>query len=323
MFNWRELLEQINWDRRAIIILAMVCAGLTFLGFVAVRAFLGAGKSAQGPSVSDEEGYWLRQRLLAGIGKPKGWLTRLDEAFERLVLNTGLGLSVTQALAWLSLGALVLATGMFLVRSELWIVVLGFILGWLATFVAFLFYRSRYRWKIQEQLPDIIYSLARSTRAGLSLEKAIELIGQQPKLVLAAEFNRCKAEMELGLPVVVALQNLARRLGLFDFRALVSLIAIYQTTGGNLPTMLERFAVSTRERNQFRGYVKSATALGRLTAMGIGLVTPFILLIYAIYQPDYTIGFFQSAQGWALVALATGMELLGAIWLYRLLKIEY
>jgi Flp pilus assembly protein TadB len=253
----------------------------------------------------------------------EGPVEKLDGAFENLVINTGLDLQLEQATAWIALVAVISATVFFVLRSEWWSAALGGVLGVVGVFGVFLVQRARNRWAVQEQLPDVIFMLARSARAGLSLEKSIDLIGRQRKLAIAAEFRRCHAQIELGLSVIAALQRTARRIDLLDFSALTSLIALYQTTGGNLPSLLERLAIGTREHNQFRSYVRSATALGRISAISIAAATPLFLLGYAFWQPEFGTSFFQSQQGWMLTCMCLGVELIGGVWLYRLLKIEY
>jgi tight adherence protein B len=86
--------------------------------------------------------------------------------------------------------------------------------------------------------------------------------------------------------------------------------------------LLDRLADGARDRNHFQSFVRSATALGRLSALAIALVTPGILLAHLFFQPEFVQHFLQSRAGWTIVAIALGLELLGALWLYRLLKIE-
>ncbi|MCI0356244.1 MAG: hypothetical protein L0099_14570, partial [Acidobacteria bacterium] len=123
--------------------------------------------------------------------------------------------------------------------------------------------------------------------------------------------------------VTSALEITANRLRLMDFNALVSTVSIYQKTGGNLPMLLDRLAQSTRDRNQFRGYFRSATAMGRICAIFLGAAVPLLLLGYALLQPDYVQPFFSSTAGLMALAVAIGLQIIGILWLYRLLKIDY
>ena len=268
-------------------------------------------------SLDEEE-----QSLFVPEKAKTGPLERVDGAFENLVQHTGLEIGADQASAWILFAAVCLAAAAFIARPEWWMALLGFVVGGGIIFSVYLVYRWRYRWKIQDQLPDVFYMLARSTRAGLSVEQAIHMVGEQGKIAVAEVFRRCSAQIELGLAVPVALERAARRLQLIDFNALVSLVGLYRKTGGNLPLLLERLAASTRDHNQFRGHLRSVTALGRISSGCIALATPLILVTYAIYQPEYTEAFFQSRPGWTTVGIALGLELVGVVWLHRILKVE-
>ena len=111
--------------------------------------------------------------------KPERWSGRMDTAFDRMVLRTGLELEPSQALALIALIGVGLAAVLFLWRGELWLSILGLILGGGGALAVFLVLQNRYRRQLSEQLPDAFYLLARSLRAGLSLEQAIALTGEQ------------------------------------------------------------------------------------------------------------------------------------------------
>ena len=115
---------------------------------------------------------------------------------------------------------------------------------------------------------------------------------------------------------------MAARLQLLDVNALVSAVALHETTGGNLPLVLDRLASSARDRNHFHGYVRSATALGRLSAFAIALMTPGVLLVYCFFQPNYAQTMLRTSTGLTMVGIAIGLEIVGGIWLYRLQKID-
>jgi tight adherence protein B len=171
-------------------------------------------------------------------------------------------------------------------------------------------------------LPDALYMLARSCRAGQNLEQALDLVGREGGAAIGPEFRRCASQIRLGLPIVTALQNMAARVRLLDMNALVSAVALHETTGGNLPLLLDRLASSARDRNHFYGFVRSATALGRLSAFAIALITPAVLVIYCFFQPNYAQTMLNSRTGLTMIGIALALEIVGGIWLYRLQKIE-
>ena len=95
---------------------------------------------------------------------PKGWFTRMDRGFEGMIGRTGMVVEPDQALGFIALVAVGLAAILFLWRGELWLSILGLILGGGGTLVAFLVMQSRFRRQMSEQLPDAFYLLARSLR---------------------------------------------------------------------------------------------------------------------------------------------------------------
>jgi tight adherence protein B len=248
---------------------------------------------------------------------------RMDRGFDSMIRRTGLEAEPSQALAFIALMAVGLAGLLFLWRGELWLTILGLVVGGGGTLAVYFVMQNRYRRRLSEQLPDAFYLLARSLRAGLSLEQAIALTGEQGARPLAEEFRRCAAQLRLGLAIPAALQLVARRLRLLDFNVFVTTVSLHYTMGGNLAMLLDRLAAGTRDRNHFRGYFRTATALGRVTAIFIGIMTPLLLLGYAIFQPDHVRAFFESPQGWTAIGVAAVLQVIGVIWLYRLLRVEY
>jgi tight adherence protein B len=253
----------------------------------------------------------------------EGWNDKLDQGFERMVEYTGTGLTAEQALGLISMAGVVLGGAFYLWRDQLWLGLLGFLIGAGVPFTVFWLLRARYRRQLQEQLPDAFYLLARSLRAGLSLEQSLALSAEQGVKPLANEFRRCVGQVRLGLALPIALQMMADRIHLMDFNAFVSAVAFHRISGGNLALILDRLAAGTRDRNQFRGHLSAATAQGRITAIFLGLFGPIVLLVYALAQPAHVQAFFQSPTGWLAVAVALVLELIGTVWLYRLLRIEY
>lgn len=252
-----------------------------------------------------------------------GAMRRMDSAFDDMIARTGLEWSSADALGVMCMAGVALAGLLFYFRPELWAVVLGLLAGMGLVLFVFLILQRRYRLKLQEQMPDAFYLLARSLRAGMSLEQALSVSAEQGARPLADQFRRAVRQIELGLPVEVALENMGRRIRLIDFNAFVSTVSLYRTTGGNLPLLLDRLAQQSRDRAQFRGYLRAATAMGRVTAIFLACVVPALLLGYAIFQPEHVHNFFASTTGWTMVALALGLQLIGFFWLYRLLKIDY
>jgi Flp pilus assembly protein TadB len=115
--------------------------------------------------------------------KPSGWSERMDLAFQAMILRTGLPLTSGQAIGAMMLTGAVLGAALVLWREDYYLLGVGLLAGILLPFLYFLFMQARWRQRLQEQLPDAFFLLARSMRAGLSLEQAITLVGDQGREV--------------------------------------------------------------------------------------------------------------------------------------------
>jgi tight adherence protein B len=247
----------------------------------------------------------------------------VDHRFDGFIKQTGLNWTAGQALGLMSLLSVVLAGGLFLWRDDLLMIALGLLLGQAIPVAGYFVLRRRQRRKIQDQLPDALFLLARTLRAGLSLEQSLTTVARHGTKPLADEFRRSADQIRLGLPVSVALQAVAERVKLADFNILVTAVNLHRTMGGNLTLLLDRVATSVRDRNQFRGYFQAATALGRLTAICVALAAPVLFVGYAIWQPDLVSQFAQSPSGMRALSVALGLEVVGCGWLYYVLRQDY
>ncbi len=307
-----------------ILILAAFVATLTLGVFFSIRRWLEKRRERMEQRLkSSSTGSDADITLSAVSPASQGWTDRLDGGFDAMIARTGLDVEPAQALGLIALTAVGLSAILFLWRGELWLSVLGLILGGGGVLMVFLVMQNRHRRTLSEQLPDALYLLARSLRAGQSLEQAINLTGEQGTQPLAGEFRRCSGQLRLGLAIPAALEAVAKRIQLLDFNVFVTTVSLHHTMGGNLPLLLDRLAAGTRDRNLFRGYFQTATALSRVTAIFIGIMSPLLLLLYAIFKPEHVRAFFESPNGWIALAVAAALQIIGITWLYRLLRVDY
>lgn len=127
-----------------------------------------------------------------------------------------------------------------------------------------------------EQLPDTITLLANSLRAGSSFLQGIELVTREARPPISEEFERVVREMQLGMALQPALNNLVRRVASEDLELMVTAISIQAQVGGNLATVLDTIAYTIRERVRIQGEIKTLTAMQRysgyvITALPLGL----------------------------------------------------
>lgn len=316
-----------------LILILVGAAALTMFVFLGVRAVLERRRLALEQRLRHSDSAEIQladaiEKSLAsgqiGNGHTKVPLTtRIDQGFANMVERAGVGLSAEQALGWICLAGVSLAAALYLWKEELWALSVGLLVGTAVPLAIFLYLQSRWRRQIQQQLPDAFFLLARSLRAGLSLEQSLALLASEGLPPLSNEIRRCVERINLGMAVPAALQATARRINLVDFNVFASIVALHRNIGGNLPLLMDRLAASTRDRNQFAGYFRAATAMGRITAIAIGCAVPLIFLGYAVLEPTYFGRFFESWTGIIALCIAFGLEIIGVIWLLYLLRVDY
>ena len=306
-------------------LLAAATAVLLLAVFVVVRAVLERRSAFWRRRISGEDTADTPSIFAdaASHRPPTNLRERLDQNFHLLVQRTGLGWTTAQALGLMALLAVTLGSGLLLWRGDLGLAGLGVVLGALGPLGFFLAVQARWRQRLQALLPDTFFLVARSLRAGLSLEQALETVAEHGNAPINTAFRRGVEQIKLGLTVPAALQGMARHLRLVDFDIFVTVVTLHRTMGGNLTMLLDRVAATTRDRNLFRGYFQAATALGRITALFVGSAAPVLFIGYALWQPEFVSRFFASAGGLRALGFALALEIVGAIWLFLLLRVDY
>jgi len=156
-------------------------------------------------------------------------------------------------------------------------------------------FRQRKRLKaFATQLPETITLLANSLRAGSSFLQGMELVTREARPPISVEFERVVREMQLGMALQPALNNLARRLDSEDLELMVTAIQIQTQVGGNLATVLDAIANTIRERIRIQGEIQTLTAMQRYSGYVItGLPIALGILLFVI-SPSYMAGMLVS-----------------------------
>ena len=292
---------------------------IVLIVLVIVFVFAGLGSAFRrtpdddGPSLAESADPLLRSRTALG---------RFDGKFDRLVEGTQLGISGESAIGWILLtGALAAVVTFALTFDEIWTGG-AFLVGGLLAFLFFAFLRNRRKRAIQEQLPDGCFQLSRSLRAGLNLPDAMRETAAYVPQPLTKLFKRGATAVSLGESAGPALRRVADDAGTTEFDIFSSVVATHAERGGNLPAMLDRLAQSIRDRNQYRGYFRSVTALARISAIFLALAAPVIVLMQFFFMREMFLKFVSSDVAWWVIGAAVVLEVIGLVWLAFLLRRE-
>ena len=139
---------------------------------------------------------------------------------------------------------------------------------------------------------------------------------------LAGEFRRTFEEHNLGLPLEVALQKLAKRVPSLDVHFFVSAVLLQKRTGGNLAEILDKLAYVIRERFKLRGRIRAISAHGRMTGIALTCIPIAVGTIMFYVNPDYVGFFFHDEVGHYMMGAAILLQCIGYAVIQKIVKIE-
>lgn len=187
------------------------------------------------------------------------------------------------------------------------------------------------------QLSDILNLWVNALRAGYSVPQAMEAVAKEAPPPASEEFKRVVAEMSIGVPMEIALNNMLTRIESEDLDLVFTAVNIQREVGGNLAEILDTISETIRERVRIKGEIRTLTAQGRITGWIIGLLPILLSALLVLISPQYMLQLFQGADGagadlpipgvaipcgWPLVAIGLIMMAIGLAVIMRIVDIE-
>ncbi|HEX5245713.1 MAG TPA: type II secretion system F family protein [Gaiellaceae bacterium] len=292
-------------------------------------------------------GSWLRARLAPHLGpsehRPKtprrkqgrtfvrGIVTATEQAFanvkqfravQRLLTRADLPLLASELL-YLCLGsglALALVTG--LAGAPLVLVVLFMLAGgaapllWVAS-------KARRRMKaFDNQLPDLLITIAASLKAGHSFRHAIQAVVDEGAEPTARELRRVLTETRLGRPMDDALSEMGERIGSKNLSFVLNAVTIQRQIGGSLAGLFDVVAETVRQRQQFARKIRSLTATGRMSSYVLGGLPFLVSALITLISPAYMAPLWHTSTGHTLVGMALVMLAVGSVLLKKIVSFK-
>jgi tight adherence protein B len=178
--------------------------------------------------------------------------------------------------------------------------------------------------KFNDQLGDMLNLMVNGLRAGYSTMQAMEAISRELPAPISDEFHRVVQEMQIGIPMEKALENLLRRIPSEDLDFVVTAINVQREVGGNLSEILDTISFTIRERVRIKGEIRVMTAQVRSSGLVLSLIPVFLTLALWFISPEYISSFFDRGPfcGWLAVGTIIGMILLGYFVMMKIADIE-
>jgi len=184
----------------------------------------------------------------------------------------------------LTIGIIGFGFGYLYLPSKIAAVAVGFVCIFLPYFLLKLA-EKRYYSKFNEQLPEALDLLSRAVRSGNALSAGLGMIAEQVEDPIRSEFTATVDEINLGLTMSEAMENLCERVPIADLRFFSIAVLVQKETGGNIGEILDNISRLIRERIQFKRHVSALTAEGRLSA--VVLIGLPIFMFFYMYLTNY------------------------------------
>ena len=179
--------------------------------------------------------------------------------------------------------------------------------------------------RFNDQLGDMLNLMVNGLRAGYSTMQAMEAISKELPPPISDEFRRVVQEMQLGVPMETALDNLLRRIPSDDLDFVVTAINVQREVGGNLSEILDSISFTIRERVRIKGEIRVMTSQVRASGTLLSIIPGALALILWFMNPDYLLSFFDGPSpicGWAAIGLIVIMIASGYFIMMKIADIE-
>jgi tight adherence protein B len=200
---------------------------------------------------------------------------------------------------------------------------IGMVIGVVLPFMYLQREQGRRLVRFDEQLPDMINLMVNGLRAGYSTMQAMEAVSKELPPPICDEFRRVVQEMQIGVPMEKALDNLVRRIPSPDLDFVITSINVQREVGGNLAEILEIISHTIRERIRIKGEIRVMTSQVMYSGRILALVPVFIVVILWFINQEYMMEFVNNPVcGGIAIGVGITMIAIGYFIMTRIAKIE-
>jgi tight adherence protein B len=319
-------------------------AGDLFFTVLAALLVLAAGILA----ASTLRGSWLKRRLAAHVEPSRSRAAKHRTGRERLAMLSGL-FRLTEStfahrrqwrnmqllleradlplrtveFAWLLIGcSFVLAVFAAIISGGALPILACFLVGGFVPYLVVWMKARRRMRAFEDQLPDLLITMAASLKAGHSFKQGIQSVVDEGQDPAAKELRRVLTDTQLGRPMEAALQETADRIGSKNFSFVITAVNIQRQVGGSLAGLFDMVADTVRDRQQFARKIRSLTAMGRMAAYVLVGLPFFIALAMTVLNRTYMAPLFDTHTGHMLIMAGLTMMAFGSLVLKKIVSFK-
>jgi len=241
-------------------------------------------------------------------------------ALQQLLTRADLPLLAAELL-YLSIGAGLVAGVFAAVVGAPTVLIAAFMAAGAVVPIAWVASKARRRMKaFDNQLPDLLITIAASLKAGHSFRHAIQAVVDEGADPAAKEFRRVLTATRLGRPMDEALAEVSERIGSKNLSFVLNAVTIQRQIGGSLAGLFDMVAETVRQRQQFARKIRGLTAMGRMSAYVLGGLPFCVALLINVISPAYMAPLWHTTTGHELVGAGLVMLAFGSLILKKIVS---
>jgi tight adherence protein B len=270
-----------------------------------------AGEEAARSIVTD----WMNRRVASSSA---------GDRVARELARADLKFKVVEYYALIFISTLSVAVIAFVLQRHVASLVIGAVVGFFLPRIYVKRQQALRLNRFNDQLGDMLNLMVNGLRAGYSTMQAMEAVSRELPTPISDEFRRVVQEMQIGISMEKALENLLRRIPSEDLDFVVTAINVQREVGGNLSEILDTISFTIRERVRIKGEIRVMTAQVRTSGLVLALIPMFLATALWFISPSYIGGFFSRGPfcGWLAVGTIVGMIAAGYFVMMKIADIE-
>lgn len=172
------------------------------------------------------------------------------------------------------------------------------------------------------QLCEAIGMMSNAMKSGFSFLQTLDLIAKEMKPPISQEFARTLREMQLGMNMEEALNNLSTRVRSEDLDLVLTAVIIQRQVGGNMSKVLDNIGRTIIDRVKIQGEIRTLTAEGRLSGYVVAAMPFMMAAIFLLIDPKYFDAFLAHPFGKVAIAVGIVMQIIGILVIQKIVDIK-
>ena len=175
---------------------------------------------------------------------------------------------------------------------------------------------------VREAVPGALESMAACLGTGYTLLQTFEQVSKEVPGPLGETFARSAHVLEVGGSAERALGELREGAHASELAFVAVALDVQHQTGGAMRQVIDAASDTVKGELALRRSLRVQTAQAKLSARVV-VIMPFVLVsAFSLASPGFLMPFFSSAFGYALLAAAVIMQVLGIVLVRRALAVE-